>query len=389
MTFSIKIKPTLVALALMFFYTIPFSWLSQDILKNGKNEFSSKDINYDRKIFGQKFKIKITPTINYLVDKNADYKESLEIQFSAEWTDSKNNIPKSLGNGRVFIINKPEDFIEICNKNKNINCKQSKIIDTETGEMKRTLELEPKNVIKYKPKEVYEPFVYSSKKIIATITSYNNDIIKMSVLFYLGTESESSRMVNDKAKLLTWEFQLPPDRPVCLAKLAYYQGRFDQDRPKQQLQSLKDKFEIGKDLYSLYDSIGEYNTALNRLEYLKDSIKIDINKFDCKELNQIVIKIESFLKTKYRAEELLDEIRQLRVFDKETVDNYYSNLKLFTENVASSQRLYRDLKKLQWDFKETQELDSLFISDKISIFNELNEMQDTIYKNIIESGKDD
>ena len=380
-----KIKAAFIILVMLSLYSICSSIYAQNIvsLKPGENKLAEKEIEYERKLG-----IKVTPKIKYDVDEEKNFEESLEISFTANWIDPRDGTPKDPDDNNIFIIYDPDEFRKKCNESK--SCKyDSKDIETSSGEIKRTIEFKPNYVIKYLKQEPFESFNASSTIIKTEISGYNNEVITLEVIFYLGTKSSTGFYVSKKSRLCTWEFQLPSTRPVCIEKDKYYKDRFDKIRPKQQLQILEDKLAIGKELNLVLDSLGEYVKDLYGLKMLKDSIKDDLDIYECKEfLNPLVRNIDDYLNKKESVEELMEQTRQLMDSSQKTIVSLSSSIILFDENVDLAQRLYRDLKKLQWDFKETQVIDSTLISDKISILDKLRKRQDSLYNYIIENGKE-
>jgi hypothetical protein len=385
---------TILIIILVFLNFIPV--IAQDILTEGENILPQKEILY-KKSLGKQLGIKITPKLNYIINEN--YKEIIEIKFFAEWFNQKNSSNETPDKECIYIINNPDGFPDFVRNVANKYDYSAKgIVDPVSGDIKKTIELLPNNLIRFKPDEYPDQFKDSSRIIKVSIDDkYKGEVIEMKVLFYLGTKTSSKNEVTEKSsKVLNWGFQLPQQRPICDAKYTFYEGRLNQVRPKKNIQDIEGNLPTNEnemikkqDLESINEDIEEWSLAIYDLSTLKDSIQNENEEYECSNLKDIINTINAYLNNKGKIDLLKERLGIQEQFgdsiQKEhlTLNSYKDQL---VKNINTIQQIYRELKSWQYLQTDTNITDIESITDKLNTIDKLKEIEDTLYNWISNKG---
>lgn len=367
---------------------LSFSLMAQEaeVLMVGENLLESKDINYSRKI-----SLSITPTITYKMDENKN--EFLIIHFTAKWFQNNEvYIPKT---EIIYVINDPEYFIQYYGKS-NSNWKVPKrILDMLT----KSFDLSPLAIFSYELDKNPEVFVNTSGNITVAITKYKNETIVLNASFYLGAEKSflfSGFTVDQKADPLIWKFKLPPpaDRPECGEKYDYYVSNINKLQPKQKLQQLSEIFKTSLNkpeqaLRSEKRELESIKTLNQSLQDLNNEVTDDISRIGCENLSSIKTNIEGYMKTissneidiSFRLRDLnnkLDSLRQARTMILQRRES-------LSDNNIVIREIYHGLKKLQWEFNQTNVFDSILLTDIKARLDNIYKIEDENFQGMIQN----
>ncbi|MBW6459062.1 MAG: hypothetical protein K0B08_00680 [Bacteroidales bacterium] len=367
---------------------LSFSLMAQEaeVLMVGENLLGSKDIAYSRKIT-----ISVTPNVTYKIDENKN--EFLIIHFATKWYQNNEIfVPKT---EKIYMINDPEYFMQNYGRS-NSNWKVPKRVQ---DLISNTFELSPGAIFDYTLEELPDIFINKTKPITVSITKYKNETIVLVASFYMGTEKSflfSGFTVDQKAEPLIWKFKLPPpsDRPECGEKYDYYVSRINKLQAKQKLQQLGEIFKTGLNkseqaLRSEKQELESIKMLNQSLQDLNSEITDDVSKMGCENLNSIKTNIEGYLKSissneidiSFRLRDLnkkLDSLGQIGVM---TVKRRES----LSDNSIVIREIYHGLKKLQWEFNQTNAFDSILLADIKARLDNIYKIEDENFQGMIQN----